>query len=103
VERFILKEKGGTSMMRIADCLPDTVWARTKKNDEGSFDVYFSAAPPKHVNGETFQTVGKFVLADLYICGSGFRLKLSQEEKEANTEPSKYKSLKEKEKWAFDE
>jgi len=84
------------------DFLPKKIYVRTRKNGD-KFELVFSRHRPNYQTMEQFFTVGAYVLQDLYVVGSGFKLsfKPTDEEREESSllGPKEKKKLTIEEAW----
>lgn len=84
------------------DFLPKRVYVRTRR-DGDKFELVFTRHRPNYQTMDQFFTVGTYVLQDLYVVGSGFKLSFKEspeeEENRALYGPKNKKKLTIKEAW----
>lgn len=79
------------------DLLPLTLYGRTMRNGDNTFDLIYSPKPFRHGFGQEFFVHGVYSLQELYVCGSNFVLSFSPKlQEKARDESGFYKGRKEK-------
>ena len=86
-------EKDGAEEVNLNVFLPRKIYVRTIRSEKGSFDLIFSRNQFQYSPGEVFFTHGEYSLSQVFVIGSGFKIKFSDSAKDEPGLSDKKKKL----------